>query len=143
VSGGNYRFDLDLPEGEVAEGLLRDILTTEGRLLAEVKRDFRVSETERIAVEIESRGRPSGIETTEAEWWFHFLSGPCFDGLDEKPEVVLGIRVVRLKALLHRLESEGRLRVFGGGDGGSSQLLCFKPKELLRPRIVRVSDRAA
>ena len=42
----------------------------EGRkVLFEVKEDVRASDTGNIVVECESRGKPSGIQTTKADFW--------------------------------------------------------------------------
>tara|TARA_R100001163_G_scaffold33968_1_gene26280 strand:- start:21532 stop:21882 length:351 start_codon:yes stop_codon:yes gene_type:complete len=60
----DFRFDLEL--GQVAEKQLADILSNEK---IEVKRDMKASETGNIFIEYESRGKPSGIATTEARFY--------------------------------------------------------------------------
>ena len=60
---GNYNFDLDLQDGEGGERLVQEILSGE-RGTVEVKRDFIVSESGRVAIEFLCRGRPSGIATS-------------------------------------------------------------------------------
>lgn len=48
--------------------------TTDGKiLLLEVKEDFQCGKTSRMAVEIEGRGKPSGIMTTSATFYIHKL----------------------------------------------------------------------
>ena len=66
----NPDFDINLAEGEMAEQLVSMGLT--GRV--EVKRDFKARETGRVYVELSCKGRPSGINVTDAEFWFFILS---------------------------------------------------------------------
>lgn len=111
---GNYDFDLDIELGEVAEELLAELFC--GDLKVEVKRDFRVSETGRVAIEYRSRGQNSGIRISRADWWAFALSGACYDDEMDRPEVVVFIRKSRLKRILNKLLAEGRLRRYEGGD---------------------------
>jgi hypothetical protein len=64
----NKGFDIDLETGQFSEGVLADILRREGRYI-EVKSDAQCSKTGNVYIEYESRGKPSGISTTEAQWW--------------------------------------------------------------------------
>ena len=41
----------------------------------EVKADRRARQTGNLAIEYESNGKPSGIITTTATWWVHFVDG--------------------------------------------------------------------
>lgn len=43
-----------------------------GNIKIEVKRDEKCKETDNVVFEISSRGEPSGIEATKADWWFHW-----------------------------------------------------------------------
>ena len=63
----NYKFDLDLRDGQWAEELVSDILS--GAKTVEVKRDFLNRETGYVFIETHQNGRPSGILTTEADYW--------------------------------------------------------------------------
>ena len=60
----DFRFDLEV--GKEGERLVDSIFKSK-RL--EVKRDFWIGRTGNIAIEYESRGNPSGISTTQAEYW--------------------------------------------------------------------------
>ncbi len=68
----NYtsNFDLDLKDGEIAEEIVRRLL---GSKKVEVKWDKLAMFTGNLAIEIESRGKPSGLSTTEADWWCFVL----------------------------------------------------------------------
>jgi len=127
----NRDFDLDCPLGEVAERLLAELLS--GDIRVEVKRDFRVSDSGRVAVEFYSRGRRSGIATSLADWWAFALSGPCYDDEDDKPEVIVFIRAPRLKRILRQLDHKGDLVKLNGGDEGTSRIACLPLAELVRP----------
>ncbi len=68
----DFRFDLAI--GQTYETQLFELL---GKRI-EVKRDFKATETGNIFVEYESRGKRSGISTSEAEWWCYWLSDTHF-----------------------------------------------------------------
>tara|TARA_R110001632_G_scaffold41428_3_gene104060 strand:+ start:1469 stop:1813 length:345 start_codon:yes stop_codon:yes gene_type:complete len=69
----NYNSDFrhDLEVGQVAERELGEIF--EGKKV-EVKNDLRALDTGNVYVEYESRGKASGIATSEAEWYAFKLS---------------------------------------------------------------------
>lgn len=66
----NNDFRFDLRVGQVFEKQLDELL---GKHI-EVKRDFKAVETGNIFIEYESRNKPSGISTSQAEWWCVWLS---------------------------------------------------------------------
>lgn len=66
----NSDFRYDLQVGQVYEKQFRDLLGSK----IEIKRDFKCLETGNIYVEYESRGKLSGIATSEAEYWCYWLS---------------------------------------------------------------------
>ena len=108
-------YDLDLISGQMGEiGLL------EGKY--EVKRDFMASETGNVAIEVECRGRPSGITTTEAHFWHIWLSGSEY-----QDEVAITITVDRLKRL-----AEISPHTYGGDDN-VSLISLVKIYDLMRP----------
>lgn len=133
TSGADYRFDLDLPKGQVAEKLLRDILCgqTTGTTV-EVKRDYKVSTTGNVAIEYRSRGRNSGIAISKADWWAIAFSGPSYDDASASPEVIVLIKRSRLKKLLRILRDSGELRTVLGGDRATSEMALVPASELLR-----------
>lgn len=67
-------FDLDLRDGESAEGSLARLLRAGGNLV-EVKMDCQAHQTRRVFLEYRHRGRQSGIAVTEAAWWAFALPG--------------------------------------------------------------------
>ena len=70
----DFRYDLEVgKEGErIVDSLFKD-------KLVEVKRDSWVSRSGNIAIEYESRGKPSGIATTKADYWIIIFSGEYQD----------------------------------------------------------------
>ena len=79
-------FDLDLRLGKEGEDHIFKVIKT-----AEVKTDYRVGETGNVFVEEESRGKPSGIKTTKAEYWNFLLEGEFYS-----KDVFIGIKTERL-----------------------------------------------
>ena len=65
------KFDIDLAYGKVREDLIKDMLQDKK---IEVKSERDVwKRTGNIAIEYECYGKPSGINATEADYWFHNL----------------------------------------------------------------------
>ncbi len=134
--GGEYRFDLDLSKGHIAEDQLRDILCGDAEhVTIEVKRDYKVSDTGNVAIEYRCRGQRSGIAKSTADWWAVALSGPGYDGEDGRPEVFVLVKRRRLSRVLKRLSEQGRLRPATGGDDGTSVMALLRVSDLLQTFI--------
>jgi hypothetical protein len=112
----HYNFDLDLQDGQWAEELCRGLLNGSRRV--EVKRDFRAPSTGNVFVETRCRGRPSGISTTEAEYWAFTIG-----------RRVLFIPTDELRALLPFGEKAR------GGDGGASDGVLLRLTRLVGQQI--------
>ena len=71
------RWDLDYARGRQAELWVRSIVDglRNGAITVEVKRDDRAAQTGRFFVEFECNGRPSGIQTTQADYWTFIVGG--------------------------------------------------------------------
>lgn len=114
--GHDIKFASDLLDGEDGETLVIGALNT-----GEVKRDFASGLTGNLFVEHQSWGKPSGIATTEADYWFFVLA--C----DEyKDEVIIGIKTERLRKHLDKIKWEVR-----GGDSKSSKGKLIRLTKLL------------
>lgn len=115
-------FDLDLADGKKSENELRMIL--DGAKV-EVKREMAFKKTGNIAVEFEYRGKPSGIATTDANYW-------CFklDGYD----TFLLLETDRLRAICRRLFLLGRWTC--GGDYNWSKFCLMKLSDLPRADVI-------
>ena len=103
------KFDIDLEFGKEFELINDDILS--GKRTAEIKteRDLWCN-TGNICIELESRGKSSGLVTTQAEWWIHNLVK------DDKIVCSLMFPTSVLKYLV-RNYSCGKVN---GGDDGTS-----------------------
>jgi hypothetical protein len=66
----NNDFRYDLQVGQVYEQAFAKLLGSK----IEIKRDFQCLETGNIFIEYESRNKPSGIASTQADFWCYWLS---------------------------------------------------------------------
>jgi len=64
----DFKYDLEL--GQEGENLIAKLLHNS---TIEVKLDFIAWRTKNIFIEYESRGKPSGISTTQAKFWFYII----------------------------------------------------------------------
>jgi hypothetical protein len=130
----NYDFKKDLPvaketEKEVAQILINaysaNILkfehTSEYDILArikdtdykfEVKEDFMSWKTGNVALEFECRGKPSGIQTSEADFYVYKIHGT--NGIH--------FYLFRTSALKKMVSEKEYFRVVSGGDKGSNSM---------------------
>ena len=113
------RFDLDLAYGQVFEKKVADIL---GNSKIEVKTEKdKWKTTGNIVIEFESRGKPSGITTTESDYWFHILA------YRDELVSILVIPTVRLRKYI----DDNKPRVVRGGDDMTSKLYLIKLTDLV------------
>jgi hypothetical protein len=112
----NNDFRYDLKVGQVAEKMLADIL--EGKKI-EVKKDLQAHKTGNIFVEYESRGKPSGLATSEAEYYCYFLSDEHFVIIESD----------RFKSICRNLLNTNR--DIKGGDSNTSKGILLPIKYLL------------
>ena len=112
----NSDFRHDLEVGQLSEKFLADLL--ENRTI-EVKRDFLASKTGNVFVEYESRGKPSGIATSTADYWAFVLD-------DER---IIVIPRGLLKVMAREAFEAGRLAT--GGDSNTSRGVLVKVRELV------------
>jgi hypothetical protein len=97
-------FAVDLLIGQAAEGTLAEVLKAgvDTPVTIEVKSDKGAWKTGNVFVEYEYRGKPSGISTSEADYWAFECDGTYFI-----------VRRHRLVALVTAAKKEGRC-VYGG-----------------------------
>lgn len=112
-------FDIDLVRGLNGEVEALDILT--GKL--EVKTDFKAHKTGNIAIEIESNGKPSGLRTTEAEWWLFNIRIP------KAEPMLLIINRHRLRKLAQMHIHRGHTVM--GGDKNLSKMVLIPVSEVI------------
>ena len=91
------KFDIDLAYGKVREDLIKEMLQDKK---IEVKSERDVwKRTGNIAIEYQCYGKPSGINATEADYWFHNL---C---VGEDVYATLVFKTENLKKIIDSLSS--------------------------------------
>ena len=127
----NYNFDADLPLGEQAQAQAIELVrrrfagladirpcrtkeydfggTLDGREIKfEVKWDRRAGETGNVAIEFESRGRPSGLSVSAADYYIYKIGEQ-------------GFYLFETAALKQKLSDRRNVeRIVSGGDPGSN-----------------------
>ena len=114
-------FDIDLKFGQIYEEKIRDIFS--GKIEVKAERD-KWKSTGNIAIEIRCRNKPSGLSTTEADWWFHLL---VYEG-----DVKMGFmfKVERLKQIIKNKIKKDKVCIMYGGDNNESELVLIPIKEI-------------
>ena len=109
----DFRYDLEV--GQVAEAGLAD--TFENKKI-EVKRDLKAKETGNIFIEYESRGKPSGLASTQSDFY-------CF--VVEDLHIMLPTS--QLKDIARSYIGTGR--DVRGGDNNTSKGILLRLKDLI------------
>jgi hypothetical protein len=113
------RFDLDLAYGQVFEKKVADIL---GNSKIEVKTEKdKWKQTGNIVIEYESRGKPSGVATTSADYWFHNLA------IGDEIVFTIAVSVSKLRKYI----AQHNPRTVRGGDNMTSKLYLIKLTDLV------------
>lgn len=105
-------FTHDLSFGEEAEDWAKNLFS--GKFKAEIKFDRIAHKTGNIFIEYESRGKPSGIATTDADYWIYKI---------EKTGCALILPVQYLKERLREYYRLKRYMIEGGDDDTSKGFL--------------------
>jgi len=113
------KFDIDLKYGQIREKRVADLLKG-GKVEVKTERSW-WRKTGNIAVEYEYRGKPSGIDKTEAKWWFQILE------LNGKEHCMLVVRVSRLKKILNKYKKTHTKQI---GDYRASKCVVIPIIEL-------------
>ena len=121
------KFDLDLQYGSIREDRIADMLTNKK---IEVKSERGMwLKTGNICIEYQSYGKPSGIETTEADFWFHNL---C---IGEDIFCTLVFDVPKLKQLVKKLDY---LKSVSGGAHNASRMYLVNIQKLFTADVFKV-----
>lgn len=112
------RFDLDLQYGVIYEKQVAEMLQNK-KIEVKSERDL-WKKTNNIAIEFESRGKPSGIMTTQADYWFHNLV------IEGEIVATLVFPVDKLKKYIKKY-TPSKVR---GGDDNTSRLYLIKLSNL-------------
>ncbi len=109
-------FDYDLEWGEKAESWVKEMFS--GGFKVEVKCDNIAHATKNIFIEIYCNGKPSGISTTEANYWIYKI---------EKSDIAVIISTDKLKKII---KDSFRGKFTKGGDNNTSEGILIPIKTL-------------
>jgi len=126
VVSDRKKFDLDLSYGKVREQRVADMLTDK-KIEVKSERGMWVN-TGNIAIEYESYGKPSGINATEADYWFHNL---C---IGEDTFATLVFDVPSLKRIIENLDYK---RSVSGGDNNASRMYLVNLQKLFSSDVIK------
>ncbi len=120
------KFDIDLEYGKVRERHVADMLQDKK---IEVKSERGMwQNTGNIAIEYESYGKPSGINATEADYWFHNL---C---VGDDTFCTLVFKVDSLKQIIENLDYK---RTVSGGDHNASKMYLLNLQKLFSSDVIK------
>jgi len=105
------KFDIDLAYGNIHEQAIADMLENR-KIEVKTERGMWVK-TGNIAIEFESWGKPSGIASTEADYWFHRLA------IGDDLFATLVFDVPTLRRIVDNLDVH---KVMYGGDNKASKM---------------------
>ena len=119
LMNNDKRFDIDLEYGKVFEQKVANMLQN-SKIEVKTERD-KWSSTGNIVVEFESRGRPSGIASTEADYWFHNLA------VGNDIVMTLVFPVYKLRSYI----AKNMPRMVRGGDDNTSRMYLISLTDLV------------
>ena len=108
------KFDVDLEFGEKFEKSFAKILSI-GKVEVKTERNI-WKKTGNVAIELASRGKLSGLNTTEANWWAQVLT------IDGEIEGALIFPVEKLRKIVKHSVFKGEGRMVMGGDDNTSEI---------------------
>ena len=120
------KFYIDLAYGKVREDLIKEMLQDKK---IEVKSERDVwKRTGNIAIEYQCYGKPSGINATEADYWFHNL---C---VGEDVYATLVFKTENLKKIIDSLERKVSV---SGGDHNASRMYLVSLQKLFDVKTIK------
>lgn len=119
LMNNDKRFDLDLQYGQVFEQKVADMLQNK-KIEVKTERD-KWKSTGNIVIEFESRGRPSGIASTEADYWFHNLA------IGNDIVMTLVFPVYKLRSYI----TNNMPKMIRGGDNNTSRMYLISLTDLV------------
>jgi hypothetical protein len=120
------KFDIDLEYGKVREKQVADMLQDKK---IEVKSERGLwQKSGNIAIEYQSYGKPSGIDATESDYWFHNL---C---VGDETFCTLVFKTDSLKKIIENLDSK---RSVSGGDHNASRMYLVNLQKLFSSDVIK------
>ncbi len=120
------KFDIDLEYGQIRENKIADMFS---KAKIEVKSERGMwMKTGNICIEYESYGKPSGIQTTESDYWFHNL---C---IGDEIFCTFIFDVPKLKKLIDKLDFK---KSVSGGDHNASRMWLVNIQKLFTSDVFK------
>ena len=120
------KFDIDLEYGKVREKQVADMLQDK-KIEVKSERDM-WQRTGNIAIEYQSYGKPSGIDATESDYWFHNL---C---VGDDTFCTLVFNTESLKKIIKNLDYK---RSVSGGDHNASKMYLVNLQKLFSSDVIK------
>ena len=120
------KFDLDLEYGKVREQQVADMLQDK-KIEVKSERD-EWQKTGNIAIEYECYGKPSGINATESDYWFHNL---C---IGDETFATIVFDTASLKRIINNLDYK---RSVSGGDNNASRMYLLNLQKLFSSDVIK------
>ena len=122
------KFDIDLKYGKVREKKIAEMFQNKK---IEVKSERDIWQTSgNIAVEYESYGKPSGINATTSDYWFHNL---C---IEDEVYATLVFKTDTLRKIVEQTENK---KTVSGGDHNASKMYLMNIQNLFAQNIIKKS----
>jgi hypothetical protein len=115
----DFRYDLEI--GQEYESRFADLFR--GKKF-EVKTDFHSHKTGNIAIEYKSRGKPSGISTTESDFYVYIIP------MAPLKNIMIILPVNELKEITKKKAKEGFIKSIG--DNNTSECVLIPIMDLFR-----------
>lgn len=129
------KFDIDLAYGKVREQRVADMLQN-GKIEVKTERgNFNNPKswvhTGNIAIEFESYGKPSGINATESDYWFHNLD------IGDETFATVVFNTQSLKRIIDKLDYK---RTVSGGDNMASRMYLLNLEKLFSSDVIKAFE---
>ena len=126
------KFDLDLAYGKVREELVKEMLQDK-KIEVKSERDM-WQRTGNIAIEYQSYGKPSGIDATTSDYWFHNL---C---IGEETFATLVFKTDSLRKIIKNLDNK---KSVSGGDNNASRMYLLNIQKLFSSDVIKAFKESA
>lgn len=121
------KFDLDLAYGQLHEDKVLDMLENK-KIEVKTERGMWTT-TGNIAIEFESYGKPSGINATESDYWFHRLA------VEDDVYCTLVFDTQTLRKIVQKLDNH---RIVKGGDNWASKMYLVNLSKLFSTDTLKI-----
>ena len=120
------KFDIDLEYGQVREKQVADMLQNK-KIEVKSERDM-WQKTGNIAIEYASYGKPSGIDATESDYWFHNL---C---IGKETFCTIVFDTTSLRRIIANLDKK---KSVSGGDHNASRMYLLNLQKLFSTDVIK------